>query len=124
MRDVSLNRLGGLDKALAWATKVVEAINHDIEGAGRSGRPGGWRLALSTNGAGCLDDVERANREAHGQAVATLTRIFGDLTLAKDAVQDAFVAAVARWPNDGVPDNPAGVDRDDRAEPGRRRRTA
>jgi RNA polymerase sigma-70 factor (ECF subfamily) len=55
-----------------------------------------------------MDDVERTFREAHGQAVATLTRIFGDLTLAEDAVQDAFVAAVASWPNDGVPDNPAG----------------
>ena len=55
-----------------------------------------------------MDDVERAFREAHGQAVATLTRIFGDLTLAEDAVQDAFVTAVARWPDEGVPDNPAG----------------
>lgn len=55
-----------------------------------------------------MDDVERAFREAHGQAVATLTRIFGDITLAEDAVQDAFLTAVHRWPNDGVPDNPAG----------------
>jgi RNA polymerase sigma-70 factor (ECF subfamily) len=55
-----------------------------------------------------VDDVERAFREAHGQAVATLTRVFGDITLAEDAVQDAFVTAVDRWPRDGVPDNPAG----------------
>jgi RNA polymerase sigma-70 factor (ECF subfamily) len=55
-----------------------------------------------------MDDVERAFREAHGQAVATLTRLFGDLTLAEDAVQDAFVSAMNRWPSDGVPDNPAG----------------
>ena len=55
-----------------------------------------------------MDDVERAFREAHGQAVATLTRIFGDITLAEDAVQDAFMTAVHRWPRDGVPDNPAG----------------
>ena len=55
-----------------------------------------------------MDDVERAFREAHGQAVATLTRIFGDLTLAEDAVQESFVTAVARWPHEGVPDNPAG----------------
>lgn len=55
-----------------------------------------------------MDDVERAFREAHGPAVATLTRIFGDITLAEDAVQDAFLTAVHRWPNDGVPDNPAG----------------
>jgi RNA polymerase sigma-70 factor (ECF subfamily) len=55
-----------------------------------------------------MDDVERAFREAHGQAVATLTRLFGDLTLAEDAVQDAFVIAMQRWPHDGLPENPAG----------------
>ena len=55
-----------------------------------------------------MDDVERAFREAHGQAVAALTRIFGDITLAEDAVQDAFMTALDRWPRDGVPDNPAG----------------
>jgi RNA polymerase sigma-70 factor, ECF subfamily len=55
-----------------------------------------------------MDDVERGFRQAHGQAVATLTRLFGDLTLAEDAVQDAFVTALDRWPRDGVPDNPAG----------------
>jgi RNA polymerase sigma-70 factor (ECF subfamily) len=46
-------------------------------------------------------------REAYGQAVATLTRIFGDITLAEDAVQDAFVVAADRW-QDGIPPNPAG----------------
>ena len=55
-----------------------------------------------------MDDVERAFRAAHGPAAATLTRIFGDITLAEDAVQDAFVAALDRWPREGVPDNPAG----------------
>ncbi len=55
-----------------------------------------------------MDDVERAFRAAHGPAVATLIRLFGDIGLAEDAVQDAFVTAVDRWPRDGVPDNPAG----------------
>jgi RNA polymerase sigma-70 factor (ECF subfamily) len=55
-----------------------------------------------------MDAVERAFRQAHGQAVATLTRLFGDITLAEDAVQDAFMTAVHRWPRQGVPDNPAG----------------
>jgi RNA polymerase sigma-70 factor (ECF subfamily) len=55
-----------------------------------------------------MDDVERAFRQAHGQAVATLVRVFGDISLAEDAVQDAFVTAIDRWPSDGIPTNPAG----------------
>ncbi len=52
--------------------------------------------------------VERVFREAYGQAVATLVRVFGDITLAENAVQDAFVVASARWQRDGIPPNPAG----------------
>ena len=44
----------------------------------------------------------------YGQAVATLVRVFGDITLAEDAVQDAFVIASDRWRSDGIPPNPAG----------------
>jgi RNA polymerase sigma-70 factor (ECF subfamily) len=52
--------------------------------------------------------VERVFREVYGQAVATLIRVFGDITLAEDAVQDAFVLATDRWRHDGIPPNPAG----------------
>ncbi|MGH9212123.1 MAG: RNA polymerase sigma factor [Acidimicrobiales bacterium] len=52
--------------------------------------------------------VERVFRDEYPQVVATLVRIFGDITLAEDAVQDAFVVASERWPRDGVPPNPAG----------------
>jgi RNA polymerase sigma-70 factor, ECF subfamily len=52
--------------------------------------------------------VERAFREVYGQAVATLVRVFGDITLAEDAVQEAFVVASDRWRSDGIPPNPAG----------------
>jgi RNA polymerase sigma-70 factor (ECF subfamily) len=52
--------------------------------------------------------VERVFREAYGQAVATLIRTFGDITLAEDAVQDSFVVASDRWRRDGIPPNPAG----------------
>jgi len=47
-------------------------------------------------------------REVYGQAVATLVRVLGDITLAEDAVQDAFAVASDRWPRDGTPPNPAG----------------
>jgi RNA polymerase sigma-70 factor, ECF subfamily len=52
--------------------------------------------------------VEGVFREAYGQAVATLIRVFGDISLAEDAVQDAFVVASNRWRSDGIPPNPAG----------------
>ncbi len=52
--------------------------------------------------------VERAFREESGRAVATLVRLFGDIDIAEEAVQEAFVVAVERWPRDGVPPSPAG----------------
>jgi RNA polymerase sigma-70 factor, ECF subfamily len=39
--------------------------------------------------------------------VAALARAFGDLDRAEEAVQDAFVVALERWPRDGIPPNPA-----------------
>jgi len=53
-------------------------------------------------------EVAGVFRESYGRAVATLVRVFGDITLAEDAVQDAFVVATARWPESGIPPNPAG----------------
>ncbi|MFK4082482.1 RNA polymerase sigma factor [Kribbella sp. NPDC020789] len=52
--------------------------------------------------------VAEVFRAEHGRAVAVLTRVFGDLEIAEDAVQDAFAAAVERWPRTGVPPSPAG----------------
>jgi predicted RNA polymerase sigma factor len=40
--------------------------------------------------------------------VAVLVRVFGDIDLAEDAVQDAFAAAAERWPSDGLPPSTAG----------------
>jgi RNA polymerase sigma-70 factor, ECF subfamily len=50
--------------------------------------------------------VERAFREESGQVLATLIRVLGDFDLAEEAVQDAFLVAVERWPTVGVPDRP------------------
>src|ERR1700737_3352298 len=38
--------------------------------------------------------------------IAGLARIVGDVGLAEDLAQDALVAALERWPESGVPDNP------------------
>jgi RNA polymerase sigma-70 factor (ECF subfamily) len=41
-----------------------------------------------------------------GRIVATLIRQFGDFDVAEESAQEAFVAAVDQWPNDGVPKIP------------------
>ncbi|RZT20693.1 RNA polymerase ECF family sigma subunit [Kribbella sp. VKM Ac-2569] len=53
-------------------------------------------------------DLTAIFRAEHGRAVAVLTRVFGDLEIAEDAVQDAFAAAVEKWSENGVPPSPAG----------------
>jgi RNA polymerase sigma-70 factor, ECF subfamily len=40
--------------------------------------------------------------------VAALIRIFGDIDVAEDAVQEAFAVALRKWPGDGLPPNPGG----------------
>jgi RNA polymerase sigma-70 factor (ECF subfamily) len=52
--------------------------------------------------------IERVFREEHGRAVAVLVRVFGSIDVAEEAVQDAFTAAVERWPTTGLPPSPAG----------------
>jgi RNA polymerase sigma-70 factor (ECF subfamily) len=53
-------------------------------------------------------DIERLFREEHGRTVAVLVRQFGDIDLAEEAVQDAFMTALLRWPSEGLPPSPAG----------------
>jgi RNA polymerase sigma-70 factor (ECF subfamily) len=57
-----------------------------------------------------VDDelIGRIFREESGRSVATLIRIFGDIDVAEDAVQEAFSLALRKWPADGLPPNPGG----------------
>lgn len=57
-----------------------------------------------------VDDREIAGifKRESGRAVATLVRRFGDIDIAEEAVQEAFVEAVRRWPQAGIPPSPAG----------------
>jgi RNA polymerase sigma-70 factor, ECF subfamily len=52
--------------------------------------------------------LERIFREESGRVIARLIRLFGDIDVAEEAVQEAFVVASERWPVDGVPPNPGG----------------
>ena len=50
--------------------------------------------------------IGRIFREESGRTVATLVRSFGDIDVAEEAVQEAFLVATERWPTDGLPPNP------------------
>ena len=52
--------------------------------------------------------IEGVFRKEYGRAVAILVRTFGDIDIAEEAVQDAFAAAIERWPSSGVPPSPVG----------------
>src|SRR5882762_7502635 len=59
------------------------------------------------------DTVERVRESVDGvyrsesrRILATLIRLLGDFDLAEDALQDAFRAALEKWPSEGVPENP------------------
>ncbi|MEU0092118.1 RNA polymerase sigma factor [Kribbella sp. NPDC006257] len=49
---------------------------------------------------------EEVYRQEWGQVVATLIRLTGDWELAEECAQEAFAAALERWPRDGVPRKP------------------
>jgi RNA polymerase sigma-70 factor (ECF subfamily) len=52
--------------------------------------------------------VERVFREEYGRLIASLVRRFGDIDIAEEAAGEALVAALAKWPESGVPPNPGG----------------
>ena len=52
------------------------------------------------------EKVEEIYRAESRRILATLIRLLGDFDLAEEALQNAFAAAMATWPLDGVPDNP------------------
>ena len=56
------------------------------------------------------DDLHRTLdalwRIESARLIAALARLTGDVGLAEDLAQEAFVAALERWPTSGVPDNP------------------
>jgi RNA polymerase sigma-70 factor (ECF subfamily) len=65
------------------------------------------RRGAADHGVRVTDDTIAATfRREASQATATLIRLLGDIDLAEEAVQDAFVVAIEPWPTDGIPDRP------------------
>jgi RNA polymerase sigma-70 factor (ECF subfamily) len=57
---------------------------------------------------GAAAAVERVFREEYGRLIASLVRRFGDIDIAQEAAGEAFVVALEKWPESGVPPNPGG----------------
>ena len=51
-------------------------------------------------------EIEKIFRDEQGRALATLIRLVGDFDLAEDVLQEAFAAALERWPKEAPPGNP------------------
>jgi RNA polymerase sigma-70 factor, ECF subfamily len=65
-------------------------------------------VTAPTRGSTDAPAIERIFRAEYGRAVAVLVRVFGDIDIAEDAVQEAFTVAAQRWPSAGLPPSPAG----------------
>jgi RNA polymerase sigma-70 factor, ECF subfamily len=52
------------------------------------------------------DSIDQVYRTESRRVLATLIRLLGDFDLAEEAMQEAFTAAVEKWPAEGVPRNP------------------
>jgi RNA polymerase sigma-70 factor, ECF subfamily len=51
-------------------------------------------------------EIDKIFRHEAGRALATLIRLVGDFDLAEDVLQEAFAAALERWPSGERPSNP------------------
>src|SRR5258706_8778053 len=51
-------------------------------------------------------NVNAVYRTESRRILATLIRLLGDFDLAEDALHDAFAAALDKWPQEGIPQNP------------------
>ena len=65
-------------------------------------------LGRSAPGVGqdLIDTIESVYRAESRRVLATLIRLLGDFDLAEEALQEAFAAAVEKWPAEGIPSNP------------------
>ena len=64
--------------------------------------------------------IARVFREEYGRAVAVLVRVFGDIDLAEEAVQDAFAVGRAALAGERAAAEPGRLDHHHRAQPGDR----
>ena len=78
------------------------------------------RAGLTAGAGSPASEIERVFREEYGRAVAVLVRVFGDIDVAEEAVQDAFTVAVRPLAVGRAAPEPGGLDHHHRPQPGDR----
>jgi RNA polymerase sigma factor (sigma-70 family) len=76
-----------------------------LNNLGPQGRQSPLRTAERTRSA-TEEAVAAVFREEAGRLTAALVRVLGDFDLAEEVVQDSLVAALEKWPEQGIPDKP------------------
>src|SRR5712691_10814152 len=76
--------------------------------AAASSRSGPWSTTLKAEETHATTDaaVAAVFRDEAGRLTAALMRVLGDFALAEEVVQDSLVAALEKWPEQGIPDKP------------------
>src|SRR5260370_25912300 len=76
--------------------------------AAASSRSGPWSTTLKAEGTHATTDaaVVAVFRDEAGRLTAALMRVLGDFALAEEVLPDSLVAALEKWPEQGLPDKP------------------
>ena len=105
-----------LDAALEWARKAGARRPRCRSRCGRSRTV----RVLTSVATPTPSEIERVFRAEYGRAVAVLVRVFGDIDVAEEAVQDAFTAARAALAGRRPAAEPGRLDHHHRPQPGDR----
>ncbi len=60
---------------------------------------------MAMDGTAFAREIDALFARESRRVLATLIRLLGDFDLAEDALQEAFMAALRQWPDEGIPDN-------------------
>jgi hypothetical protein len=106
--DAEMSNWGALMGELGAAGALIDARGLDEEATATTLRSrGGERVITDGQGERVAAALDAAYRDERLKVLATIVRqVGGDLTLAEEAVQDAFTQAAAEWSERGTPDRP------------------
>ncbi len=98
-----------LDAALSWAARCPGRQPRRDRGASDLAHVGRASRCREKTTQPARATAEAVARRSYGKLVAFLAARTRDVAGAEDALSDAFAAALADWPRDGMPEKPGGL---------------